>query len=239
VSPSFELVESKLHPPPGRPGLVPRPALGEQLLALHDTPLVCVVAPAGYGKTTLVAQWAERKGRRVAWVSVDRHDNDPAVLFCYLAVALDRVEPIDPGLLQTLASPGVSIPATVVPRFAAAVSAMTEPVALVLDHMELLDNRECLDAAAELALQLPRGSQLVLASRHTPPLPVALLRAQGMVVEIGTDELAMGQQEAQALLEGARPCWRAPASSSPTRTSPNWSGGPRGGRSDCTWPRWP
>ena len=203
VSPSFELVESKLHPPPGRPGLVPRPALGEQLLALDDTPLVCVVAPAGYGKTTLLAQWAERKRGRVAWVSVDRHDNDPAVLFSYLAVALDRVEPIDRGLLQTLASPGVSILATVVPRLAAAVSAMTEPVALVLDHMELLNNRECLDAVAELALQLPRGSQLVVASRRTPPLPVALLRAQGMVVEIGTDELAMGPQEARALLEGA------------------------------------
>jgi LuxR family transcriptional regulator, maltose regulon positive regulatory protein len=201
--PTFELVESKLHPPSGRPGIVPRTALVERLFALNDAPFICVVAPAGYGKTTLLAQWAERIDRRVAWVSVDRHDNDPAMLFSYLGLALDRVEPIDPGLLQTLASPGVSILATVVPRFAAAVSAMTEPVALVLDHMELVDNRECLDAVAELALQLPRGSQLVLASRRTPPLPVALLRAQGMVVEIGADELAMGQQEAHALLEGA------------------------------------
>jgi LuxR family maltose regulon positive regulatory protein len=90
-----------------------------------------------------------------------------------------------------------------VPRLAAAVSAMTEPVAVVLDHVELLDNQECLDAVAELAVRLPAGFQLVLASRRTPPLPVALLRAQGQMVEIGADELAMDEQEARALLEGA------------------------------------
>jgi LuxR family maltose regulon positive regulatory protein len=203
LGPSFELVESKLHPPSGRPGLVPRTALVKRLLASQTTPIIGVVAPAGYGKTTLLAQWAERTGRRVAWISVDQHDNDPVVLLTYLAVALDRVEPIDPGMFQTLASPGAAILSTVVPRLAAAVSAMTEPVAVVLDHLELLDNRECLDAVAELAVRLPEGSQLVLASRHTPPLPVALLRAQGQMVEVGVAELAMDQQQARALLEGA------------------------------------
>jgi LuxR family transcriptional regulator, maltose regulon positive regulatory protein len=125
------------------------------------------------------------------------------VLLRYVAVALDRVEPIDPEVFQALAAPGVLVLATVVPRFAAAVSQMTEPVAVVLDHLELLDNRECLDAVAELAMRLPAGSQLVVASRHTPPLPVAFLRAQGRVVEVGADELAMDQQEARALLEDA------------------------------------
>jgi LuxR family transcriptional regulator, maltose regulon positive regulatory protein len=203
LGPSFEPIEFKLHPPSGRPGIVSRTVLVERLLASHAEPIVCVVAPAGYGKTTLLAQWAERKGRRVAWVSVDRRDNDPVVLLSYLAVALDRVEPIDPGVFQALAAPGVSVPATVVPRFASAVSAMTEPVAVVLDHVELLDNRECLDVVAELAVRLPAGSQLVLASRRTPPLPVALLRAQGQVAEVGADVLAMDQPEARALLEGA------------------------------------
>jgi LuxR family maltose regulon positive regulatory protein len=199
----FDLVESKLHPPSARPGIVARTALVERLLASQAAPFVCVVAPAGYGKTTVLAQWAERTGRRVAWVSVDRHDNDPVVLLTYIAVALDRVEPIDPDVFQALAAPGVSVVATVVPRFASAVSQMTKPVAVVLDHVELLDNRECLDAVAELAVRLPAGSQLVLASRRTPPLPVAVLRAQGQMAEIGTDQLAMDQQEAQALLEGA------------------------------------
>jgi LuxR family transcriptional regulator, maltose regulon positive regulatory protein len=80
---------------------------------------------------------------------------------------------------------------------------MTGPVALVLDHLELLENQACLDVVAELAAQLPPGAQLLVASRARPPLPVALLRGQGRVVELGAEELAMDDQEARALLEGA------------------------------------
>jgi LuxR family maltose regulon positive regulatory protein len=195
-------VESKLSPPWARPGSVSRTALVERLLAADAAPVICVTAPPGYGKTTLLAQWARRKGRRVGWLSVDRRDNDPVVLLTYLAVALDRVEPIDPEVFQTLASPNISIPATIVPRLAGALASLSQPVALVLDHMDLLRNLQCLDAVAEFALQLPKGSQLVLASRAKPPLPVGLLRAQGRMVEIGVDQLAMDQREARALLEG-------------------------------------
>jgi LuxR family maltose regulon positive regulatory protein len=199
---AFELVESKLHPPPARPGMVRRTALVDRLLASDAVPVVCVVGPAGYGKTTLLAQWAQRKGPRVAWVSVDQRDNDPAVLLTYLAVALDRVEPIDPTVIRGLAAPGASIVGAV-PRLAAAMAAMTQPVALVLDHVELLETQQCLDVVVEVAAQLPAGSQLLLASRAGPPLPVALLRAQGRLMELGTEELAMDPQEAAALLEGA------------------------------------
>jgi LuxR family maltose regulon positive regulatory protein len=198
---SFELVESKLRPPTPRPGIVRRTALVDRL-ASHPAPVISVVAPAGYGKTTLLAQWAERKGRRAGWVSVDRRDNDPAVLLTYIAAALDRVEPIDPQVLQALAAPGVSVTASALPRFTAALSAMTQPVALVLDHVELLANVQSLDAVAEVAWRLSGGSQLALGSRATPRLPVGLLRAQGRMVEVGVDELAMDRQEAGALLEG-------------------------------------
>ena len=173
------------------------------MLASPAASVISVVAPPGYGKTTLLAQWSKRKGHRVGWVSVDRRDNDLVVLLTYVAAALDRVEPIDPGLFQILAAAGVSVMATVVPRLVAAVSVMTQPVALVLDHLESLENRECLDAVAELALELPVGSQLVLASRRTPSLPLALLRSRGRVVELGVAELAMDQQEGHALLEAA------------------------------------
>jgi len=91
-----------------------------------------------------------------------------------------------------------------VPRFLSAVSAMTRPVTVVLDHVELLENRVCLDAVAELALGLPAGSQLALASRRQPTLPVALLRAQGQVVEIGAGQLAMDRREGRALLKAAK-----------------------------------
>jgi LuxR family maltose regulon positive regulatory protein len=182
--------------------MVARTGLVDRLLASGSVPLVCVVGPAGYGKTTLLAQWAEREPRPVAWISVDQRDNDPAVLLTYLGVALDRIEPIEPGVVRALAGPGVSIVGAV-SRLAAAMAAMTQPVALVLDHLELLHTPQCLDAVAELAAQLPPGSQLLLASRTRPLLPLALLRAQGQVVELGVEELAMDRQEAVALLEGA------------------------------------
>jgi LuxR family maltose regulon positive regulatory protein len=198
---SFTLMESKLRSPTVRPGIVLRRGLVDRLLAVASAPVICVVAPAGYGKTTLLTQWSERKDPRVGWVSVDRRDNDPVVLLTYVAAALDRVEPIDPSVFQALASPGVSVLATVVPRLVSAVSAMPQPVALVLDHVELLESQDCLDAVAELALGLPAGSQLALASRRIPPLPVARLRAQGQVMEIGAPDLAMDQPEGFALLQ--------------------------------------
>jgi LuxR family maltose regulon positive regulatory protein len=187
--------------------MVPRTALLERLETATATRLLCVAAPPGYGKTTLLAQWAERRGGRVAWVSLDRRDNDPVVLLSYLAVALDRVEPVDPGLFRTLASPGVASAASLVPRFVAGLSSMARPVAVVLDNLEQLANQDCLDAVAEVALRLPAGSQLALASRARPALPEALRRRSGLLLEVGPDELAMNGQEARALLEhaGVRP----------------------------------
>jgi LuxR family transcriptional regulator, maltose regulon positive regulatory protein len=173
----------------------------DRLIGSPGVPVICVVAPPGYGKSTLLAQWSGRKGRRVGWVSVDRRDNDPVVLLTYIAVALDRIGPIDPGVFRALASPGPSVVATVVPRLVSAVSGMAHPVALVLDHLESLENRECLDAVNELAIGLPAGSQLALAARRPPRLPLPLLRAQGQVVEVGVAELAMDDGEGRALLE--------------------------------------
>jgi LuxR family maltose regulon positive regulatory protein len=202
-SPPFELLESKLHPPPPNPGMVPRTALLERLSAAPAAPVLCVAAPSGYGKTTLLTQWSGRRTGRVAWVSLDRRDNDPVVLLRYLATALNRVEPIEPGVFRTLAAPGAAAPASLIPRFVSGLSSMTRPVAVVLDNLELLVNQVCLDAVAEVALRLPGGSQLALASRARPSLPDALSRRDGQVVEVGADELAMEEAEARTLLERA------------------------------------
>jgi LuxR family transcriptional regulator, maltose regulon positive regulatory protein len=199
---SFELIESKLHPPWLRPGIVARTDLVERLLAAPAGAVVCLVAPPGYGKTTLLAQWAQRRGDRAGWVTVEPHDNDPAVLLTYLAEALDRITPLDPDIFPILASPATQVPAAVVPRLAAAMSTPTEPILLVVDHVELLDNRQCLDALAQLAAQLSGGSQLALASRTRPRLPLGRLRGQGRLMELGAAELAMDPREARALLEG-------------------------------------
>jgi LuxR family maltose regulon positive regulatory protein len=162
---------------------------------------------------------------------VDQRDNDPAVLLTYIAAALDRVEPIDPRVIRGLAGPVASIVGAV-PRLAAAMAAMTGPVALVLDHLELLENQACLDVVAELAAQLPTGAQLLVASRARPPLPVALLRVQGRVLEVGVQDLAMDHQEARALLEGAGVGLDDAAVNDLLRRTEGWPVG-------CTWPRWP
>jgi LuxR family transcriptional regulator, maltose regulon positive regulatory protein len=195
-----QILESKLRRPWVRPGIVSRTALVDRLLASHQVPVVCVVAPAGYGKTTLLSQWAEQRGR-AAWVSLDERDNDPEILLACAAAALNRVEAIDPELLRTRWLGGASIAATAVTHLAGAMSGMTEPVALVLDHVEQVSNQECRDAVAELALHLPAGSQLAIATRDAPPLPMARLRAAREVVEVGVDDLAMDAAEARVLVE--------------------------------------
>jgi len=118
--PVFDLVAAKLHRPVLRPGTVPRSSLIERLARGGSFPIVSVVAPAGYGKTTLLAQWAEANGQALVWVSVDEGDNDPKVLLTYVAEALDAVEPIDERVFDALASPTSSVPGSVIPRLSSA-----------------------------------------------------------------------------------------------------------------------
>ena len=188
--PAFDLIVSKLRRPLVRPGTVRRSQLVERLARGDTRPIVSVVAPAGYGKTTLLSQWAARNGQAFAWVSVDEPDNDPKVLLSYVAQALDEIEPIDHRVFAALASPGSSVPGSVVPRLGAAFSSMTSPVVLVLDDVHVLHDRECRDALSVLAEHVPHGSRLVLAGREKPPLRIARLRAEGRILEIGPDDLA-------------------------------------------------
>jgi LuxR family maltose regulon positive regulatory protein len=102
------VIETKLVPPPVRPGIVARSGLLERLAGAAASPVVGVFAPAGDGKTTLLAQLIAREQRPVAWVSLDEGDNDPVVLLLHVAVAIDRVLPLASEIFATLASPGPS-----------------------------------------------------------------------------------------------------------------------------------
>ena len=204
AAPSFPIVESKLTPAPTRPGIVSRVQLLDWLEASAAAPVVAICGPAGYGKSMLAAEWAKRDPRPFVWLSIDRHDNDPTVLLTYLAVGLDRVEPLDPSVFDTLASRGASISLTVLPRLGAALSSKALPVVVVLDDVHLLSDQEGLDALAVLVDHLPEGSQLVVTSRGEPPLPVARWRAEGRLAELGPGELAMSPVEAGSLLAAVR-----------------------------------
>jgi LuxR family transcriptional regulator, maltose regulon positive regulatory protein len=201
--PVSDLVASKLLRPLVRPGTVHRVPLIERLARGDRCPIVSLVAPPGYGKTTLLSQWAERNGQAFAWVSVDEADNDPKVLLTYVAEALDAVEPIDGRVFDALASPASSVPGSVVPRLGSAFSSMTAPVVLVLDDVHVLHNQECRAALSVLADHVPGGSRLALAGRAEPPLRVARLRAEGRIVEIGPADLSLTRAEAASLLRNA------------------------------------
>jgi LuxR family maltose regulon positive regulatory protein len=201
--PAFDLVPVKLSRPFLRPDTVRRSLLIERLARRDSPSIVSVVAPAGYGKTTLLTQWAECDGRSFVWVSVDEHDNDAKVLLTYVAAALDAVEPVGERLFEALASPVSSVPGSIVPRLGSAFSSMTSPVVLVLDDVHLLNDVECRAAISVLADHVPAGSCLVLAGRAEPPLRVARLRAEGRILQIGLADLSLTREQAAALLSAA------------------------------------
>ena len=197
--PPFVSVTSKLRRPWVRPGTVRRSLLIERLARGDARPIVSVVAPAGYGKTTLLSQWAERDGQAFAWVSLDERDNDPKVLLTYIAEALDAVEPIDQRVFDVLGSAA----SAVIPVLGFAFSSMTSPVVLVLDDVHVLHDHECWAALSVLADHVPAGSRLVLAGRSAPQLPIARLCAADRILEIGPDDLALTHEEASSLLRNA------------------------------------
>jgi LuxR family transcriptional regulator, maltose regulon positive regulatory protein len=186
----FELNEGKLRPPPIRSGSVSRTSLLDHLGASTQQ-LVTVSAGAGYGKTTLLAQWAAREPRPFGWISVDGHDNDPVVLLTYAAVALQRLIPIDSSVFDALRSPGPGIIGTAVPRLGAALAAAGVQLVLVLDDVHHLQDPECLDAVSALAAAFPAGSQLALVGRSIPDVGLPRLRSRGLVVEVGVKDLRL------------------------------------------------
>jgi LuxR family maltose regulon positive regulatory protein len=194
---------SKLRRPVVRPGTVPRRSLIDRLAQDDLRPIVSVVAPSGYGKTTLLSQWAGRNGQSFAWVSLDERDNDPKVMLSYVAAALDAVQPVGERVFEALASPVSSVPGSVVPRLGSAFWSMTSPVVLVVDDVHLLHNTECREALSMLADHVPAGSRLVLAGRDEPPLRIARLRAEGRLLEIGPGDLSLSLEDAAVLLRAA------------------------------------
>jgi LuxR family maltose regulon positive regulatory protein len=177
--------------------------LVSRLRRQHDARFVSVVAPAGYGKTTLIAQWAAKDVRPFAWVSLDDADNDPVVLLTYIASALDAVEPIDRRVFRGVAAGGAALWSTAVPRLGSAIASMSTPIVIVLDDIHALTDARSLDAVDALALHVPRGSLLVLAGRGEAALPLARFRVRGELLEIGPAELALTDSEAGALLADA------------------------------------
>ena len=194
---------SKLGAPRLDGGEVKRSALIAKLNG-SERPIIAFCAGAGYGKSTTLAQWAQASSDGpFAWVSLDRHDNDPVVLLTYIAAALDESEALDDGVFAALASPGTSVEGRLVPLICAALAGRTQPVVLVLDDVQEITNPSCVDALVDLAGHVPSGSHIVFATRDPGALPLGLWRARRLVLEVGTGDLRMDEDEARALLNVA------------------------------------
>ena len=162
--------------------------------------MVAVVAPAGYGKTTLLAQWTERDPRLFAWLSFDRTFNDPAVLLTYLAFALAHAVDVGPEVYDCLIAPHPAERSAVLAALASSVSRSPAPVVLVFDDVHLLTEAEGIQTLQTLAEHLPEGSQLAVAARREPPIGLARMRADGSVLDLTAHDLRFDSAEARELL---------------------------------------
>ena len=197
------LLETKLHVPRWRRGLVARPRLSERLSRGAESALTLVSAPAGFGKTTLLAEWlaaAPAKGRSVAWLSLDQRDNDPALFWTYLVAALKTAAPgVGAGALSLPQPPQPPNEADL-GALLNDLDAISNDVVLVLDDYHVIDAREVQDGMAFLLEHLPPQIHLVIGSRADPRLPLARLRGRGELVEIRAADLRFTPGEAAAYL---------------------------------------
>jgi LuxR family maltose regulon positive regulatory protein len=211
------LLKTKLYVPPIRPELVSRPRLIERLNAGMTRKLTLISTPAGFGKTTLLSEWAGSCGQPVAWVSLDEGDNDPARFWTYLVAALQTIETRQ----GTVSSLGEStLDALQSPRFVQATSAAADTSSvveavvttlinqisiisdfvLVLDDYHLVTVQPIHDALAFLLDHLPDNAHLVIATRADPPLPIARLRGRGQLTELRLTDLRFTFDEAAEFL---------------------------------------
>ena len=195
------MLDAKLSIPPSRQGSVSRTELIETARA-SDCRVVAVTAPAGYGKTTFLAQWALTDDRPVAWVSLDRLDDDPSALIILLASAFARVSPGNADLVADVAGVGISVLGRAAPRLAAALRTSPVPFVLMLDDLHELRSPACDDVLDMVISGLPRGSQLAAASRSEQSrLP--RLRASGDALEFNASDLALDAAGAEQIFAAA------------------------------------
>ena len=201
------MIATKMYVPKPRRGLVRRPRLRERLRKGSESRLTLVSAPAGFGKTTLLAEWLDQTSDEsscVAWVSLDSSDSEPASFWTYVVTALQTVVPeIGAGALETIATsplPTESVLTTLVNELAVT----PDDVWLVLDDYHLVDSREIGDGVVFVLEHLPPNLHVVISSRVDPDLPLSRWRARGELVEIRAADLRFTAQEAAAYLNGTK-----------------------------------
>ena len=203
------ILATKLYIPPLRKNVVSRPRLIERLNEglCRDQgfgpQLTLISAPAGFGKTTLVSEWAAGCDRRVAWLSLEEGDSDPARFLTYLVAALQTVAPdIGEGVLGVLhaAQPQPADIEAMLTALLNEIATLPDTIVLVLDDYHVIDAKAIDDALTFLLEHLPPQLHLVITTREDPPLPLARLRARDQLTELRAADLRFTPAEAAEFL---------------------------------------
>ena len=198
------LLDTKLYAPRHRATLVSRPHLTTRLQRGTRSKLTLVSAPAGFGKSTLVAEWSGSQADEsvTAWLSLDSGDNHPVAFWTHVIAALQKVLPtVGATTLTLLDSPDRSIDVVLAPLLNE-LNALPHDVALVLDDYHAVDSAEIQVGMTFLLEHLPAQVHLVIATRSDPALPLARLRARGELTEIRAVDLRFTPDEASSFLNG-------------------------------------
>ncbi len=195
------LIRTKLRLPFTRSELVPRPRLQEQIAQGLRGPLTLVIAPAGFGKTTLVAACVATCGMPVAWLSLDKHDDEAGRFLNYVAAALQEADNmIGSEAAQLMAEVQQTPPETVLTSLINDIDFAGREIALVLDDYQFISSQAIHEAVAFLLDHCPNTFHLVIATRSDPPLPLARLRARAQTVELRAADLRFTAPEATQFL---------------------------------------
>ncbi len=197
------VLETNLTPPRVRAEHIRRERLLATLGDVRGARLTLVAAPPGFGKSTLLAEWAASREGSITWLSLDEHDNDPARFFASVVAALRRLQPgIGDRALATLWSPGADLVGVVLPLLLNDVAELGRDVVLVIEDYYLITNGDVHQALAYLVERSPAELRIVLSTRHDPPLPLGRLRARGELAEVRADDLRFTDEEARHFLTG-------------------------------------
>jgi LuxR family maltose regulon positive regulatory protein len=214
------LLDAKFSVPSPRPGAISRDDLIQRARS-SACPVVGVTAPAGYGKSTFLAEWARLEDRQVGWVSLDHFDDDPAALVTLLASVYSRMDPSRAFLVAELGGAGVSLLGRTVPRLASAFASSPVPFALFLDDLHELRSPDCHDVLGIIAAKIPSSSQLVIASRSEQP-HVPRLRAAGTALELDMLDLALDATAARQIFAGLHVTLSADQAAEVTQRTEGW-----------------
>lgn len=195
------VIETKTHVPRWRSGSVSR-ATSIDAARRSGAQVVVVAAPAGYGKSTLLAEWAATESRPVCWMSLDRVDDDPAFLMALIASAVSGIVPTASAAVAGLAGSGSEVLGRSAPLLAAALARAPEPFVLILDDLHRVSSDACDDVLEVLLGAIPEGSQVVCAGRSGPAF-LARLRLRGAVREIGVRDLCLDRAGARQVFDQA------------------------------------